>query len=232
MMVKGSPALPQPAEPAGSEEVVSSTQRATPPIPPALAKAPSSQEQPETPEDSIVIHDLKAVIIKPDTPAVTQDKVHPPTSTEPTPTAGVVSSSPASEKDQPVRPTAAGSDSSKGGASSRRVNSLDHFPAMNGEESVNLDLEQTSHFELIKGRVWAWSGGKCYETPWRRLSEVELAFNHLLFLLIQRDVLLRPEAVIDLRFNLLGGAKARIGENMELEVNRSAAPRLKELLGL
>lgn len=106
------------------------------------------------------------------------------------------------------------------------------FTAMNGRTRVTLDLNRTSHFEVIKGRVWAWSQGKRYETPWVHLSDVELAFNHVLFLLIQHHVLLRPEAVLDLRSTFGGGAKARVGENMELDVSRAAAPRLKELLGL
>ena len=106
------------------------------------------------------------------------------------------------------------------------------FAAMNGRTRVTLDLNRTSHFEVIKGRVWAWSQGKRYETPWVNLSEVELAFNQVLFLLIQHQVLLRPEAVQDLRSTFGGGAKARVGENMELDVSRAATPRLKELLGL
>jgi 3-hydroxyisobutyrate dehydrogenase-like beta-hydroxyacid dehydrogenase len=106
------------------------------------------------------------------------------------------------------------------------------YAAMDGKLQVALDLEQTSHFEVIKGHVWAWSEGKRYATRWSKLGEVELAFNHVLFLSIQRHVLLRPEAVLNLRPVFGGGAKARVGEHMELDVSRSAAPRLKELLGL
>ena len=97
---------------------------------------------------------------------------------------------------------------------------------------VRLDLNQTSHFELIKGRVWAWSQGKSYQTNWNSLSEVEMAFNHILFLLIKRHVLLRPDAVIDMRPTFAGRAKARISDDLELDVSRSAAPRLRELLGI
>ena len=103
---------------------------------------------------------------------------------------------------------------------------------MNGKTHVTLDLERTSHFEAIKGHVWAWSQGKSYETPWHNLSEVQLAFNRVLFLLIQSRILLRPEAVLDLRSTFGGGAKARVGESMELDVSRAATTRLKELLGL
>ena len=107
-----------------------------------------------------------------------------------------------------------------------------NFAAMDEGTPVRLDLNQTSHFELIKGRVWAWSQGKSYQTNWNSLSEVEMAFNHILFLLIKRHVLLRPDAVIDMRPTFAGGAKARISDDLELDVSRSAAPRLRELLGI
>jgi DNA-binding LytR/AlgR family response regulator len=97
---------------------------------------------------------------------------------------------------------------------------------------IKLDLNQTSHFELIKGRVWAWSQGQRYETNWKNLDDVELAFNHILFLRIKRHVLLRPDAVLDMRSTFGGGAKARVGDDLELDVSRSAARRLRELLGI
>jgi len=98
--------------------------------------------------------------------------------------------------------------------------------------SVTLDLNRTSHFELIDGQVWAWYQGQRYETSWRSFDEVELAFNHVIFLLIKRHLLLRPEAVLDFRSTFGGGARARVGDDLELHVSRTAASRLKELLGL
>jgi len=128
---------------------------------------------------------------------------------------------------KPVLPT-----SSDGSASPRRIASFNLYTAVDGEGHVTLDLERTSHFEKIKDQVWAWCQGQRYETPWRNLGEVELAFNHVLFLLIQRQVLLRPEAVLELRSTFGGGAKARVDGDIELSVSRSAAPRLKMLLGI
>ncbi len=119
-----------------------------------------------------------------------------------------------------------------GPANSSRTVPSNAFPAVDGETQVTLDLNQTSHFEAIKGRVWAWSQGKRYETRWNNLSDVELAFNHVLFLLIKRHILLRPDAVLDLRSTFVGGAKARVSDDLELDVSRAAAPRLKELLGI
>jgi 3-hydroxyisobutyrate dehydrogenase-like beta-hydroxyacid dehydrogenase len=106
------------------------------------------------------------------------------------------------------------------------------FAATRDGETILLDLSQISHFETIGGHVWAWSHGKRYKTNWGKLIEVEAAFNRVLFLLIKRHTLLRPEAVIDLRSTFGGGAKAKVSGNMELDVGRGAVPRLKELLGV
>ena len=106
------------------------------------------------------------------------------------------------------------------------------YTALADGNQVELDLNETSHFELIKGRVWAWSQGKPYETNWSSLSQVEMAFNHILFLLIKRHVLLRPDAVLDMRPTFTGGAKARVSDALELDVGRGAARRLRELLGI
>ena len=106
------------------------------------------------------------------------------------------------------------------------------YKAMYFKVQVVLDLYRTSHFEVIKGHVCAWSQGKQYDTSWRSLAEVEAAFKHVLFLPLKRNILLRPEAVLDLVPTFGGKAKAVIGENLELEISRAAVPRLKELLGI
>jgi 3-hydroxyisobutyrate dehydrogenase-like beta-hydroxyacid dehydrogenase len=106
------------------------------------------------------------------------------------------------------------------------------YKAMYFKVQVVLDLYRTSHFETIKGHVYAWCNGKQYDTSWRSLAEVEAAFKHVLFMPLKRNILLRPEAVLDLVPTFGGKAKAVIGENLELEVSRAAVPRLKELLGI
>lgn len=105
------------------------------------------------------------------------------------------------------------------------------FSALDTGTPVTLDLNQTSHFELIDGQVWAWSQGRSFQTPWQSFAEVEQAFHQVLFLLIKRHLLLRPQAVLDLRPTFGGGAKARVGDDQELPVGRAVASRLKDLLG-
>jgi len=95
-----------------------------------------------------------------------------------------------------------------------------------------MDLDSTSHFELSGGQVWVWSQGQKYETHWSTFDEVEGAFNQVLFLLIKRNILLRPDAVREFRPTFGGGAKVLVAGGLELQVGRSAAPRLKFLLGI
>ena len=61
---------------------------------------------------------------------------------------------------------------------------------------------------------------------------MEGAFPGAGLLRIQRHLLLRPEAVLGLRPLEGGRASVRVAEGLDLEVSRSATPRIKELLGL
>jgi 3-hydroxyisobutyrate dehydrogenase-like beta-hydroxyacid dehydrogenase len=113
-----------------------------------------------------------------------------------------------------------------------RILAADRFTALEDKSPVTLDLNRTSHFELLHGQVWAWSEEKNYRTFWSSLDEVESTFHHVMFLRSKRNILLRPEAVLELRPTFGGGAKARVGANTEVEVSRAALSRLKDLLGL
>ncbi|BDU72543.1 LytR/AlgR family response regulator transcription factor [Mesoterricola silvestris] len=106
------------------------------------------------------------------------------------------------------------------------------FPARAGEGHVFLDLKRVSHFEVVTEVAWAWAQGKRYRTSWRSLAEVENAFPGARFIRIQRHILLRPEAVLALRAVFGGRAEVRVGEGLDLEVSRTATPKLKELLGM
>ena len=99
-------------------------------------------------------------------------------------------------------------------------------------EEGDLELARTSHFEELDGKVWAWSEGRRHPTSWRSLREVELAFSDTILLFIQKHILLNPESVHALVPLFGGRAKVSVSGNIELTVNRSAVPRLKELLGI
>jgi two-component system LytT family response regulator/two-component system response regulator AlgR len=106
------------------------------------------------------------------------------------------------------------------------------FTAKLGSERLFLDLRRVTHFELDDEIVWAWVGGKRFRAPWGSLAEVETAFPDSGMVRIQRHLLLRPQAVLS--FRTLWGArgKVRVAEGTELEVSRSAWPKLRQVLGV
>lgn len=106
------------------------------------------------------------------------------------------------------------------------------FPVRAGEGHVFLDLRRTTHFEVEEEVVWAWAAGARHRTSWTTLAEVEAAFPGAGLARIQRHLLLRAEAVLGLRPLEGGRALVRVTEGLELEVSRSATPKLKERLGL
>lgn len=105
------------------------------------------------------------------------------------------------------------------------------FAAIGPEGALMVDLDSTTHFEAIDGAVHAWVEGRRHATPWRSFEEVELAFNQVLFVRIQRTILLNPQAVLDIRSLFGGRAKVRVAGGVELPATREAAKRLRFLLG-
>ncbi len=105
------------------------------------------------------------------------------------------------------------------------------FEAIGPEGARVVDLAATTHFEAVDGTVHAWVEGTRHATPWRTFEEVELAFNHVLFVRIQRTLLLNPQAVLEIRSLFAGRARVRVAGGMELSCTREAAKRLRFLLG-
>jgi DNA-binding LytR/AlgR family response regulator len=106
------------------------------------------------------------------------------------------------------------------------------IPVRAGSGHVFLDLRKITHLEIEGDIVWAWSGGQRFRTPWGALSEVEAAFPGATLIRIQRHLLLRPEMVLAHRPLPGGRCEVRVGEGLNLEVSRSATPKLSEVLGL
>ncbi len=106
------------------------------------------------------------------------------------------------------------------------------FPVKAGEGVVFLDLKKTSHFEVETEIVYAVAAGQRHRTSWTSLAEVEAAFPAANLLRIQRHLLLRPEAVLGLKPLEGGRASVRVAEGQDLEVSRSATPKVKEVLGM
>jgi DNA-binding LytR/AlgR family response regulator len=108
----------------------------------------------------------------------------------------------------------------------------ERFPVRAGAGHVFLELRKVAYFEVERNVVWAWSGGKKFRSSWTTLGEVEAAFAASRLLRIQRDLLLRPESVLGFRPLLGGRVSVRIAEGVELDVSRTATPKLKAMLGV
>lgn len=108
----------------------------------------------------------------------------------------------------------------------------ERFPVKAGTGLLFLEFKRVSHFEVIDEIVWAWSGGQKFRTSWASLSEVEDIFPDGQMLRIQRHQLLRPEAVLGLQSLSKGRCKVLVPKGVELEVSRTATPRLRERLGI
>ena len=105
------------------------------------------------------------------------------------------------------------------------------FPVKAGDGKLLLELKRVAHFEVIDQVVWAWAGGKKFRCTWTSLSDVEAAFPGVAFLRIQRNIMLRPEAVLGLRTLPTGRKAVLLPDGVELEASRNAAHHLKEKLG-
>ncbi len=106
------------------------------------------------------------------------------------------------------------------------------FPVKAGDGKLLLELKRVAYFEVIDQVVWAWAGGKKFRCGWTSLSDVETAFPNVAFLRIQRNLMLRPDAVLGLRTLPTGRKAVLLADGVELEASRNAAHHLKERLGL
>ncbi|MFN8010063.1 MAG: LytTR family DNA-binding domain-containing protein [Holophagaceae bacterium] len=108
----------------------------------------------------------------------------------------------------------------------------ERVPVKAGEGYVFLDLRRITHFEVIDNQVFAYSGGKKFETEWNALKEVEEALPASGLMRIQRHLLLRLEAVLGFRPLFGGRAAVRVAEGMDLEVSRTATREMRKRLGI
>lgn len=109
---------------------------------------------------------------------------------------------------------------------------ISKVPIRAGEGHVFLDLKRLTHFEVEEEVVWACQGPQRHRTPWTTLAEAEQAFPHAGLLRIQRHLLLRPEAILGLRPLEGGRVAVRIAEGQELEVSRTATPKVRGVMGV
>lgn len=109
---------------------------------------------------------------------------------------------------------------------------LQRVPVLAGFGTIMLDLKFITHFEYAEERVWAHSLTKRHETTWETLREVEQAFPEAGMIRIQRNLLLRPEAVIGCKELIGGRLVVRLAKHTELLVSRAMAKVLRARLSL
>jgi DNA-binding LytR/AlgR family response regulator len=100
-----------------------------------------------------------------------------------------------------------------------------------GKGRVLLRLDMVTHFERQGDRVTAFRGRETFPTHWKSLTEVERAFPGAGLVRIQRNILLRPEAVVGFQERWPRRLKVRVSDGVELEVSRTAAKEFRARLG-
>lgn len=99
-----------------------------------------------------------------------------------------------------------------------------------GRGRVFVDIRHVNYFELAEEKVWAHTGDIRGETSWTTLKEVEDAFPETGLIRIQRNLLLRPEAVLGCAPILGGRLEVRLPKGINLTVSRAMVPHLKKRL--
>ena len=100
-----------------------------------------------------------------------------------------------------------------------------------GVGQIYMDLKQFTHFEVIDERVWAMTPTDRHQTRWASLRDVENAFPEAGMVRIQRNQLVRPEAVLGCKSLDDGRLVIRLSKGMELVVSRSMVTEVKSRLG-
>lgn len=101
-----------------------------------------------------------------------------------------------------------------------------------GSGTILMDLKLITYFELVDDKVWAVAFNQRNLTAWTALREVEETFPEAGMIRIQRNILLRPEAVIGCQELLGGRLRIRLPKETELVVSRTMARVLRSRLAL
>ncbi len=111
------------------------------------------------------------------------------------------------------------------------------YPVTAGDGYIFMDLKRTTYFQVEDEAVWAWvqigpQGLERFRTQWDTLSEVEDHFSDQGLVRIQRNLLLRAQAILGVRPLGSGRISVRVSEGVELEVSRSVTPQIKSICGI
>ncbi len=109
---------------------------------------------------------------------------------------------------------------------------VNRIPVKAGDGTVLLEISKVGHFEVVEDVVWVWSGGLRFKSSWRTLTEVEAALSGTRLVRINRNLMVRPEAVRGLRTLPSGRRSVRMADGAELEASRRGTHQLQEVLGM
>lgn len=113
------------------------------------------------------------------------------------------------------------------GMSEAQLRAVHRIEVKAGAGRVLLKLDMVTHFEVRDFKVIAWRGRESFETSWKSLAEVERVYPRAGLVRIQRNLLLRPQAVIGYRERALRCLLVRVADGVELPVSRSASKELR-----
>lgn len=106
------------------------------------------------------------------------------------------------------------------------------YPVRTPEGPREVPVSRTSHFQAVGGVVWAWVEGIRESTYWSSLAEVEQAVPHVLFVRLQPDVLLNPQAILEVQPLFPGRSRVRVLGGATFTVGREVTRNLKFILGI
>jgi DNA-binding LytR/AlgR family response regulator len=115
--------------------------------------------------------------------------------------------------------------------SDAQFRALNRIQVKAGAGTVLLKLEILTHFQLVDEKVVAFHGKEAFPTKWTTLLDVEKTFPEAGLIRIQRDLLLRPEAVVGFREQLAKRMVVTVAGGVELRVSRDASRNLRARLG-
>lgn len=109
---------------------------------------------------------------------------------------------------------------------------LAKIPVIAGNGMVLLETAKISHFELEDGQVWACASGSRFQTRWRSLAQVEAALPAIAVVRLNRNIMVRPEAVRGFRVLSFGRRMILLNDGKEYVASRRGSQALESALGL
>jgi two-component system, LytTR family, response regulator len=109
---------------------------------------------------------------------------------------------------------------------------MSKVPVIAGKGTVLLEMTKISHFELEDGEVWACASGSRFQTKWRSLAQAEAALPKITMVRLNRNIMVRPEAVRGLRVLQFGRRMILLSDGKEYAASRRGSQALESVLGL